>query len=985
MDLKNEFMQEALEHLATAEDDVLFLEQASDASGVEKVNRLFRALHTIKGGAACINFTGIKDLSHALESVVGLVRDGTLSATVELIQLMLDGLDKLKAGVCSGEDIDNESDIISRCKAITLPITEKTEGDRKAAAGKKRVFDMSNYDLSIVHERLLHVHEITINMETECKKAACTSLELIEKLKSIGTIIATTHNQKMLEKETSGPAPVSFLLATLIDDPQIIFLGLDLSPLSHFTYDYNEIPLPVQTHFPVAAASSEKGLAKTAVKSAHEQIVRVSVEIVDKLMNLAGELVVVRNRNSQVLADGNAQELSAVNQRLDVVTSEIQATVMRTRMCPVGEVFGRFTRVVRDLNKQLGKEIELDISGAEVELDKSIIDGLFEPLSHLVRNAADHGIESPMRREEAGKPPVGQIRLTASHQTGQVNIQVIDNGKGIDPHVMREAAIKKGLLTPGQAGAMRDRELVDLIFLPGFSTSEKVTDISGRGVGMDAVKSSLQKLGGIVEIQSSVGKGTVITVRLPLTLAILPALISTVENQRFAIPQVNVVEVVWLYGDEVYQSVRMIDGKEIYWLREKMLPLLRLSKVLKIKRSYRDPLTGESKPERRIEAPDRRQMGDSVRNEKRRGARDRRTSIENSLYIIVLRIGGDRFGLCVDRIVDTEEIVVKPLHDRLRTCPVYAGVTVLGDGVTALILDVPELARTGGVRFETIEAPMVKARTSVDERQKMLLFTIGKNEHFAIPLSLLMRVDEIHAGEIKTGGGREYILFRNSVIPLVRIERAISGITADYGTQYVYAIIPKIGRPIGIAAAEIIDIVEIDGIVESASIDTKAIIGTQLIGGQVTSILDICALIETQEPGWFAPESRNGKTMKKVVMAEDSAFFCALIGSYLHSIGIDVLVAKNGKEALELLSRNVASIDAVLSDIEMPVLDGFDLARQMKSTKALAGIPLLGISATEDASIRFRALDAGFDEFMTKSDIPSIAEALNGLMKRKRS
>jgi two-component system chemotaxis sensor kinase CheA len=1018
MDLKKEFINESREHLATAEDDILALERPEDA-GNETINRLFRSLHTIKGGAACIELAGIKELAHAMENVVGLVRDGSLAPGAEVTQLLLDGLDKLKTAVFSGNDFPAAGDqVIARCGALKHTPAQKTGGKTvgETKNAPARVFDVSRFDTSAARAQMLHLYEITLDLQAEFARTECAPSKVLEKLLSIGSLIASTHDLQGLRDKPRSELRCSFLLATMIDDPGILFPGLDIEPIFYFRYLNAEIPdfcqnrdsntekahetpvyadpnantltamAPLQTPRPKLAPSGTGPAAETAeMKHGEDQIVRVPVEIVDKLMNLAGELVVVRNRNAQVLACGNAQELSIVNQRLDAVTSEIQATVMRTRMCPVGGVFGRFTRVVRDLGKRLGKEIELEVTGADVELDKSIIDGLFEPLTHLVRNAADHGIESPNKRVAAGKPAVGRLRLSALHQTGQVNIQISDDGKGVDPASMRLAAIEKKLLGAEQAAALSDREAINLIFLPGFSTAEKVTDVSGRGVGMDAVKSSLQKLGGTVEIQSVAGKGTVVTIRLPLTLAIISALISTMEGLYFAIPQVNVVEVVWLHGDEVYQSVRTVDGKEVYWLRGKMLPLLRLSKILRIPRTFVDPTTGVRMPDRRTEAPDRRSEEDTVHIDKRKGPRDRRTSAGNSLYIVIIRVGSERFGLCVESIIDTEEIVVKPLHERLKTCKVYAGVTVLGDGVTAMILDIPELAAMGGIRYDTTEATTAKYRRSADELQKMLLFSIGSNGRFALPLSLLMRIDEVNIAEIQTGGGREYVRFRDSVIPLIRIERSIKGFSASYGPRYLYAIIPRIGKPIGIAAAEIIDVVDIDDKMERAPAGKKAIIGTHLLEGRVTSLLDLCALIDLAEPGWLSADKQDKTTLRKVVVAEDSSLYRTLIGSYLSGLGFEVLAAVDGKEAMNIIQREKGEIDGVLSDLEMPVVDGFEFARKMKSNELLRQIPLLGMSAMEATVARSRAMDAGFDDFTPKSDLPTVAEAFSALvMKAKR-
>jgi len=991
--LIKEFTAEALEHIVTAEEDVLALEEGS--SDKETVNRLFRALHTIKGGAACVNFDEIKKFAHVMESLAGKLRDGTLSVTPQITQAMLEGVDKLKTGILSGKgQIDDAELILEQLHGLAqLNSVANVTCSETPKISATAIFDLGKLDTSEAREQGLHVFELTLDAVQECKRSSCTPAQLLATLNSIGTVLASKPETSAFTDDSPALTLCSFIIATMIDDSDVLFPGLQIEPISFIHYTPEDIPVatlssagaslpPEPMVEPLVAPSISSPAAALPAQNpsaarSPEQSVRIPVEIADKLMNLAGELVVVRNRSMQVQASGNAREISAVNQRLDVVTSDIQRTVMRTRMQPIGNVFGRFTRVVRDLGRSLGKEMELEISGSEVEFDKSIIDGIVEPLMHLVRNAVDHGIESPEERKQSGKPALGRIRLMAQHQAGMVNIQVQDDGKGIDAEKICDAVVEKGLMTRSQVENLSVREALALIFLPGFSTAKQITEISGRGVGMDVVKASLQKLGGIVEIQSVVGQGSSISISLPLTLAIIPAIILAVGNQCFAVPQVSVIEVVWLHGDEVFQSIQQIDASEVYWLRGKMLPLIRLSKVLKIEPTCLDPETGLEFPDRRAQASDRRQNEVERNDSERSGVRDRRVSLDNSLYIIVLRIGSDSFGLCVERIVDTEEIVVKPLHDRLKLSKVYAGVTVLGDGTTSFILDVSELAHTGGIRCEKAESRSVKAISNQDEMQKMLVFTNG-SERFAIPLCLLMRVDEISCGEIQMAVGREYLRFRDALIPLVRIEQALPGISSHYQSDYIYAIIPKIGQPVGIAASSIIEIAEVDSNTLTHCTDHAAIIGSQIVNGFATTLLDLCTLVNLVEPGWMATLDQAGDAKIRVVLAEDSLLYSALLASYLRGMGMDVQTGINGKEVLEIIK--LGGVDCVVSDIEMPVMDGFDLARQLKSSEVWREIPLVGISAMDEKLMRPRALAAGFDEFRSKNNLPLLGETILALL-----
>jgi len=467
--------------------------------------------------------------------------------------------------------------------------------------------------------------------------------------------------------------------------------------------------------------------------------VRISLALLDRLMNLASELVLVRNQNVQATESRDWGQLAAISQRLSVVTSELETTVMQTRMRPIGSAFTKFNRMVRDLARELGKEIELEIVGSEVELDKTIVEAIGDPLTHLVRNAVDHGIQSPPERQRQGKPPAGRLSLRAFHQDGQVFVQIRDDGRGIDPAALKRLAVEKGIVHADDAASLSDREALMLVFRPGFSTASKVTALSGRGVGMDVVKAALQRLGGTVDLASAVGKGTTVTIKLPLTLAIVPTLIVAVGDHYFALPQINIDEVVWLHGTAGAQAIKRVGDHEVYWLRGKLLPVLRLAKIL--------DLTGE--------------------------------------------------------------IVVKPLHEQLKESRPVSGTTILGDGRIALILDIAALAEIGSVRFTKAGPEVGAAKSSRHDDQTVLLFDVGSEERFFIPLCLVTRVEEIRPAEIQVANGREYFDFRGALIPLARIEQTIPKIAPRYPAERLYVIVPKCPRPFGILAARILDTVQV--------------------------------------------------------------------------------------------------------------------------------------------------------------------------------
>lgn len=678
-----------------------------------------------------------------------------------------------------------------------------------------------------------------------------------------------------------------------------------------------------------------------------DQTVRIPLALLDKLMNLAGELVLVRNQNVQAMESRDLEQLSIISQQLNVVTSELQASVMQTRMRSIGSVFTKFNRIVRDLAHTLGKDIELEIVGSDVELDKAIVEAIGDPLTHLVRNAVDHGVETPRDRKSAGKYPVGHLRMHAFHEGGLVNIQIQDDGRGMDPAALKAAAVEKEILSVEQAEALTDKDALNLIFEPGFSTASGVTDLSGRGVGMDVVKTSFRRLGGTVDLLSTPGRGTTVTIKLPLTLAIVPTLIVAVEEHHFAIPQINIEEVVWLHGPNRAGSIKVVDQQEVYWLRGKLLPIIRLGSILGIPDSA--PATAARKGE-----PIARPLLDGV-------------------YIIVLRLGREQFGLLVDTLVDTEEIVVKPLHEQLKDCKAFSGTTVLGDGHIAMTLDIAAVAELGELRFAGGEAEVTHARSSMDEQRTVLLFSIGGRERFAVPLCLIARVEEITPSQMQIANGREYLNFRNSLIPIVRIEQTIPRIETEYPEDLLHILIPKYRKPFGIVAARIIDTVEVEQEIDAKTICERGIVGSQLIDGQLTLFFDAFAAIETLEPDWFADDAGRQAGEKHALLIDDSPFSLLLMTSYLHGTGLTLTTAENGREGIELLRKR--KFDVVICDIEMPIMDGYAFARSVREQENCRDLPMLAVSGA-GGEIRPLALDAGFNGFWNKFDQKGLLEAL---------
>ncbi|MBN1758358.1 MAG: chemotaxis protein CheW [Chitinispirillaceae bacterium] len=1008
-DLLREFLTESQEHLCTVEDDILALERGDSGIDQAIVNRLFRSVHTVKGGAGFLNLDNVKNLAHALENLVGAIRSGQLLPDPKVSEVLLEGTDRLRYLIEHIDDTDATIDeqvaacarLLGTESAAPPRAAHPEEGTNDDAPDPP--FDLTRFDLAPVIANQQRLHVGTIDLVAECSAKNRSFAALKSDMESIGAILETdpvAGPDFTVTPDGQGHHWFSFVVACIIDEEILFTAGLDISPARYRIVKPSEIrestvvprektvtkKAPAAEPAPKDAASLKPptpGQPPTAHSAGvADQTIRISLGLLDNLMNLASELVLVRNQYLRLIALGDLQRLTTIGQRLNVVTSEIQSSIMQTRMRPVGTIFNRFSRVVRDLARKLGKKINLEIRGADVELDKSIIEAIADPMTHLIRNSVDHGIEMPDVRLREGKHAEGSVCLSAFHQAGQVIIQIEDDGKGMDPRHILHKAVEKGLISEEQTGTLSERETFDLIFVPGFSTAEKVTEVSGRGVGMDVVRSGIQALGGTIAISSAPGTGSTIRIELPLTLAIIPALIVSVESTCFAIPQVNIIEVVWLHGSDVYQAIKHVDEREVYWLRGTLLPLMRLSKVLDISLSYNNPANGERLPDRRAQRPDRRQdcNGTVAADERRRNSAERRTDLANSLSIVVLRFSGERFGLVVDAIVDTEEIVVKSLHDQLKDCSAYAGAAVLGNGRVAMILDIMGLATLGKLQIGSTEGGTPAAKRSFDDHQTVLQFNIGGPERFVIPLCLITRVQEVQPDQIKHAHNREYLTYREELIPLIRIEQAVPEFSSDYTTEGLSIIIPKSQKPFGVVVARIIDTIEVPTNLDTGTIHAPCIIGSQLLQGEPTLYIDLLQIMEKIDPVWVedtgAPVAFD---QKRFLVIDDSAFYRNLLGSFLRGSGATVTTADNGDIALKILTEE--TFDAVISDIEMPVMNGFDFIRAVRERNLAPGVPMLAVSTGEEQHLKPRALDRGFDDFKPKSNLEELLEAVNKLIR----
>jgi two-component system chemotaxis sensor kinase CheA len=573
---------------------------------------------------------------------------------------------------------------------------------------------------------------------------------------------------------------------------------------------------------PESPSSSVPNGQQDELRPIADSRIRVDVAVLDRLMNLVGELVLARNQVVQQSTSSSGIHGVAPLQRLNFVTTELQEVVMKARMQPIGHLWSRFPRMVRDLATASGKEVRLRLEGSETELDRSILEAIFDPLTHLIRNAVDHGIETVEQRRALGKSPTGTLVLRAFHEGGMVNIEMTDDGGGIDVELVKRRAVERNWAPADRAQRMTNSDAFDLLFLPGFTTSDRVTTVSGRGVGMDVVRTNVEKSGGTVELQSELGKGTTVRIKIPLTLAIIPALIVESIGERFAIPQASLLEVVRLEDSEYEDRIERIQGVSVLRLRGKLLPLMDLGEELGAKRSR---------------------------------------ATQTSSTVVVLRADQRTFGLVVDEIRDTQEIVVKPLWKRLKNLSIYAGATVMGDGRVVLILDSIGLAQRIGMALDSRQRPTLEdvatSRIASDEKL-VLLCRLGAEGRLAIPLDRVARLEELSKTEIETVGGRAYVQYRGKILPLVHVSHLITerrarrrgpaNVETEPSPNVQLVVFVHEGRSIGLIVDAIVDIISVELALERTR-SRPGVLGAMVVANRITEFLDVERVVAFGDAG----------------------------------------------------------------------------------------------------------------------------------------
>ena len=869
-DIVREFLVESYENLDQLDRDLVALEGAPGSRDL--LSSVFRTIHTIKGTSGFLAFGRLEKVTHAGENLLVELRDGRRSMDGAMADVLLRLVDTVREILASIDRDGAEGDV--EIDGVIGQIREVQEAG-SAAAPAAAVEPAAVVEPDIAVEPVAAAAPVAApepeapaaqvaqaepvaqagpDSQAEPAAAAARPRTVVKRVRVAAARATTSAPQSTAEV----PAPHTPLGTESIVSDDDAWAPVGMEPVAIAQLDADDVAAvaragvsalendvvrtvpaaggpgepaagsPVATPAtpvaatPVAAtpaagdqAPEEQGMSRGPVETS----IRVDIELLEGLMRQVSELVLTRNQISRLAQDTSDVDLLRSSQRLSLIASELQEGVMKTRMQPIDHVWNKMPRVVRDLAATCKRQVHLELVGGDTELDRSLLEAVKDPLTHLVRNAVDHGIESPEERLAANKPAKGTLTLRAYHAGGQVLVEVTDDGRGIDAGQVAAKAVERGLRTPDEITKMSTAEIFELLFLPGFSTAQAVTNVSGRGVGMDVVRTKIEAIGGTVDIESEVGRGTTWRLRIPLTLAIMPAL--TVEHlgELFAVPQVNLLELVALDAQKTATAIEYVGSAPVYRLRGQLLPLVSLGEVLGVSSDEVSAL----------------RAGDA------RGG-----------VIAVLQADEQRFGLLVDRVMNTEEIVVKPVAGRIKSLGIYTGATLLGDGRVALILDVQAIARRS-VRGEAIE--FGRAHGVVDDhvaRQvvQMLVAGIGGGRRVALPLSAVTRLEHIARDRVELVGGREVIQYREDILPLVRLDRLLGASSTLESDELLVVVYTRGHRSVAMVVEEIVDIMDDDG-ARHSGIDDLGLTGSTVLKDRVTELLDVAAAVRAADPHFF--------------------------------------------------------------------------------------------------------------------------------------
>ncbi|MFA7429756.1 MAG: chemotaxis protein CheW [Rhodospirillaceae bacterium] len=922
-DLLSEFLTETSESLATLDVELVNLEQNPNDPSI--LSNIFRLVHTIKGTCGFLGLPRLESLAHAGENVLGKFRDRELSVTPESVTLILNSIDRIKEilnhlEATESEPEGNDKDLIQALnataegrplgEAATAPPAAPPSVNDEPAETTSAAPAQGDGGFPVAAELLAEVEAAMAS-----GKRAATDWQLEAEM-------AAEMEREAASKAAAPPPPPEAKAAAK--------------------------PPAVQEQSAAGGGSS----SANKEGSVASQSIRVNVELLENLMTLVSELVLTRNQLLQMVRGRDDSEFAAPLQRLSHITTDLQEGVMKTRMQPIGNAWAKLPRIVRDLGIETGKKIDLQMYGAETELDRQVLELIKDPLTHMVRNSADHGLEDTPGRIAAGKSETGVIKLNAYHEGGHIIIEIVDDGRGLNIDRIREKAIMNGLASEAEMDAMNDQQIAMFIFKAGFSTAEKVTSVSGRGVGMDVVRTNIEKIGGTVELKTFTGRGTTFTIKIPLTLAIVSALIVECAEERFAIPQISVLELVRVTASSD-TKIEKINQAPVLRLRDRLLPMVSLANLLKLREE------------------DVEQIAENIADE---------SHALKETFIVVTQVGTYTFGIIVDRVFDTEEIVVKPVAPILRHISMFSGNTILGDGSVIMILDPNGIATATGETSMSgagqEQGHATDSATTSDDRTSLLIFRAGSKHLKAVPLALVARLEEIELSAIEHSYGRPVVQYRGQLMPLIAINDSYTMNTE--GRQQVLVFSDR-ERSMGLIVDEIVDIVE-DRLRVELRADVEGVIGTAIIGEKATDVIDTGYYLTKAFGDWFgsheaAPEAGKIGCGRTVLLVDDSPFFRNLLTPLLSVSGYDVTAVDSAEKALEMREKGMM-FNAIISDIEMPGIDGFTFAERVRADDRWGRVPLVALSSHATERDFERGREVGFDDYVAKFDRDALLDTL---------
>ncbi len=902
----------------------------------------------------------------------------------EFLEETNESLEELDLDLVNLEQSPNDTDLLSKifrlvhtikgtCGFIGLPRLEKIAHHAENVLGRFRdgALDVTPEYVTLIFESIDAIKFIVGTIGETGSEPDGDDSEIIKKLDAVYEGINTNTEEKIPAPKIEEPEekPEEELPVGMVSEAELEAAFAAAPGPENITKEEKK----------KKETEDDTTKTKKTVPTTTAKTLRVSVDVLEDLMTMVGEMVLTRNQLLQLLRTQTESEFTVPLQHLNHVVSELQEGVMKTRMQPIGNAWTKLPRIIRDISLELGKKINLEMIGQDTELDRQVLELIKDPLTHMVRNSGDHGIEVPEERITAGKPETGTISLKAYHEGGHIIIKISDDGKGLPLDKIKAKILENGLATLEELNAMSDQQIHQYIFNAGLSTAEKVTAVSGRGVGMDVVRTNVEKIGGSISLTSKEGKGSTFSIKIPLTLAIVSALIVESSGERFAIPQISVHELVMISSNSE-NRIEMIKNTPVFRLRDRLLPLVSLSELLKLTNNKNHNGTEN--------------IDNTEEITKQKKTETETLEIE-SRYIVVTQVGTYSFGIIVDRVFDTEEIVVKPVASILRNIEIFSGNTILGDGSVIMIIDPNGIAKATG-EIETADdkdafAQDTNAISSIQQKTSLLLFNANNASPKAVPLSLVARLENIDLSNIEHSSGQMMVQYRGQLMPLIPFSSSTK-IGKD-GVRPILVFTDK-GKSMGLVVDEIIDITEeyINVQLESKK---EGLVGSAIINEKATDVVDVGYFLSTVDTEWFKSHGNEpfgntdntGKTdlnKHRVLLIDDSSFFRNMLAPLLSVAGYEVTSLESPIEALKLCEEGT-KFDIIVSDIEMPDMDGFEFAEKIKTGSNWQDIPLVALSSHATPQDISRGLDVGFNKYVAKFDRNILLDTLSQTLAEQTS